>query len=141
MADRTRFERLLEPGYIGRVRTRNRIVKTASGTGLTQPDGTQGEAIMAYYEALAKGGVGMIIGEFTVVQYPRGTRRMIGQSRIDDDKFIASFSDVAKTVHKHGCPVFLQIMHAGPWYHPAEPPDALGERLVPRPSRKPSFWK
>ncbi|OPY79382.1 MAG: NADH oxidase [Syntrophorhabdus sp. PtaU1.Bin058] len=129
MVGRTKFEKLLEPGYIGRVRTRNRIIKTASGTGLTEPDGTQGEAIKAYYESLARGGVGMIIEEFTVVEYPRGTRRMMGQSRIDDDKFIKGFSEVVKGVHRHGCPIFLQIMHAGPWYHQAEPPEALGERL------------
>jgi 2,4-dienoyl-CoA reductase (NADPH2) len=129
MTKRTKFEKLLEPGYIGRVRTRNRIIKTASGTGLVDPGGIQGEAMKAYYEPIAKGGVGMIICEFTVVEYPRGTRRMAGQSRIDDDRFIPGFSELVKAVHKQGCPIFLQIMHSGPWYYKDESPEALGERL------------
>ena len=33
-----RFEKLLEPGYIGHVQTRNRIIKTANGTSFIDLD-------------------------------------------------------------------------------------------------------
>jgi 2,4-dienoyl-CoA reductase-like NADH-dependent reductase (Old Yellow Enzyme family) len=41
MTSRSRFEKLMEPGYIGQVRTRNRIIKTASGGGFVEKDGEQ----------------------------------------------------------------------------------------------------
>ena len=39
------FHKLLEPGYIGKVRTRNRMIKTGAGTSFIEQDGTVGEAI------------------------------------------------------------------------------------------------
>ena len=132
MADRTKFVKLLEPGYIGRVRTRNRIIKTASGYGLAEPDGVQGEVSIDLYEAFAKGGVGLIINEFTAVEHPRGRRWPSGaEARIDDDRLIPGFSEVTKAVHKHGCPIFLQLFHAGPWYAPNEDPNKVGDRIGP----------
>ncbi len=54
-----KFEKLLEPGFIGKVRTRNRIIKTANGTSFIEPTGYVGDRALAYYEAMAKGGVGL----------------------------------------------------------------------------------
>jgi 2,4-dienoyl-CoA reductase-like NADH-dependent reductase (Old Yellow Enzyme family) len=103
MADRTKFAKLLEPGKIGRVTTKNKIIKTASGYRLAEPGGIQGEAIKGHYEALTKGGVGLIINKFTAVEHPRGARWPTGtEARIDDDRFITGFSEVTKAVHKHG---------------------------------------
>jgi len=39
----TRFQKLLEPAYIGKVKTRNRIIKTAQGSSFIEPDGYVGE--------------------------------------------------------------------------------------------------
>jgi 2,4-dienoyl-CoA reductase (NADPH2) len=125
-----RFEKLLEPGFIGAVQTKNRIIKTASGYGLAEADGAIGPASVALYEKMARGGVGLIIFEFTAVEYPRGARRpTTGEARIHDDKYIAGYRELTKAVHAHGCPIFLQIMHAGPWYAPEERPDDLGGRV------------
>jgi 2,4-dienoyl-CoA reductase-like NADH-dependent reductase (Old Yellow Enzyme family) len=54
----TRFSKLLEPGMIGPVKTRNRMLKTANGTSFMDPDQTCGDRMVAYYERLAKGGIG-----------------------------------------------------------------------------------
>ena len=130
MAAKGQFEKLMEPGRIGGVRTRNRIIKTASGYGLADQDGTMGEAPRAIYESMARGGVGLIIFEFTTVEFPRGARRPTGtDSRFHDDRLIPSFSEIAKAVHKHGCPIFLQIQHSGPWYAPDEPRESLFDRV------------
>ena len=69
MVGKARFQKLLEPSYIGQVQTRNRMVKTAAGTGyLIEQD-------KAYYEAIAEGGVGLLILQLTtVVQEPNGPR-------------------------------------------------------------------
>jgi 2,4-dienoyl-CoA reductase (NADPH2) len=114
MADKGRFERLLEPSRIGRVKTRNRIIKTASGAFFVEPGGHLGERARAYYETLAKGGVGLLIVESCGVEYPLGIQHPI-QFHLDDDKYIPGYRALTQAVHKHGCPVFLQFQHAGPW--------------------------
>jgi 2,4-dienoyl-CoA reductase (NADPH2) len=131
MTRRSGFEKLMEPGYIGRIHTRNRIIKTASGTGLLDKDGTVGEAIIAHYEALAKGGVGLIIFEFCTVEWPRGSNRpgLVG-ARIHDDQLIPGYRELTKVVHKHGCPIFIQLYHSGPWFIPGEGIVDAGDRIA-----------
>jgi 2,4-dienoyl-CoA reductase (NADPH2) len=110
-----KFEKLLEKGQIGRITTRNRMIKTANGTSFIQPDGYVGERALGYYEAMAKGGVGLLISESCGVEYPLGVQHPPVQFHLDDDKYIPSYSELAKVVHKHGCPLFIQFQHAGPW--------------------------
>ncbi len=110
-----RFEKLLEPGYIGQVRTRNRIIKAANGTSFIEPSGYVGERALAYYETMAKGGVGLLIVESCGVEYPLGVQHPPVQFHLDDDKYIPSYHKLTDVIHKHGCPAFIQFQHAGPW--------------------------
>ncbi len=110
-----KFERLLEPGYIGKVRTRNRMIKAANGTSFIEPSGYVGERALAYYETMAKGGVGLIIVESCGVEYPLGVQHPPVQFHLDDDKYIPSYSKLTEVIRKHGCPAFIQFQHAGPW--------------------------
>ena len=119
-----RFEKLLEPGMIGPVRTRNRIIKTANGTSYVEPDQTCGPRMIAYYERLARGGVGFLVVESCGVEYPLGIQhvhyRPDGtyegvQLHMDDDRFIPGFARLTVAVHKLGCPVSIQFQHSGPW--------------------------
>jgi len=110
-----KFKRLLEPGYIGKVHTRNRMIKTANGTSFIEPSGYVGERALAYYETMARGGVGLLIVESCGVEYPLGVQHPPVQFHLDDDNYIPSYSELTKVVHKHGCPVFIQFQHAGPW--------------------------
>lgn len=109
------FAKLLEKGQIGRITTRNRMIKTANGTSFIQPDGYVGDRALAYYETLAKGGVGLLISESCGVEYPLGVQHPPVQFHLDDDKYIPSYAELAKVVHKHGCPLIIQFQHAGPW--------------------------
>jgi 2,4-dienoyl-CoA reductase (NADPH2) len=104
----------MEPSSIGRTRTRNRIIKTASGAFYLEPTGHVGERSHAYYETIAKGGVGLLIVESCGVEYPLGVQHSI-QFHLDEDKYIPGYRQLTEAVHKHGCPVFLQLQHAGPW--------------------------
>ncbi|MBE9522173.1 MAG: hypothetical protein IME95_03180 [Proteobacteria bacterium] len=52
--------KLLEPGYIGNLKIKNRIVLAAMGAhGLHESGGDWGERYRAYYEARAAGSVGL----------------------------------------------------------------------------------
>lgn len=120
-----RFAKLLEPGKIGRVTTRNRIIKTANGTSYMDEDQNVGERQIAYYERLAAGGVGYLTVESCGVEYPLGIQHvhydadgnlLAGvQLHLDDDQYIPSFRRLSDAIHKHGCPCSLQLQHAGPW--------------------------
>jgi 2,4-dienoyl-CoA reductase (NADPH2) len=110
-----KFEKLLEPGYIGKVCTRNRMIKTANGTSFIEPTGYVGDRALAYYETMAKGGVGLLITESCGVEYPLGVQHPPVQFHLDDDKYIPSYTELVKIIHQHGCPAFIQFQHAGPW--------------------------
>jgi 2,4-dienoyl-CoA reductase (NADPH2) len=112
---KTKFERLLEPGRIGSVKTRNRIIKTGAGTFMWHEDEVDmNDSVKAFYESLARGGVGLLIVESPTVDYPAGARWR-QRYRIDDDKYVKGLSELTQVIHKHGCPTFLQFNHDGPW--------------------------
>ncbi|MDR1728265.1 MAG: FAD-dependent oxidoreductase [Acidobacteriota bacterium] len=109
------YEKLLEPGRIGSVATRNRIVKPGAGMLMWHEDDTHmREEVKAFYERFAKGGVGLLIVEAVTVDYPWGARYR-NRYRIDDDKFLPGLCELAEVIHRHGCPTFLSTNHDGPW--------------------------
>ena len=110
-----KFQKLLEPSYIRKVKTRNRIIKTAQGSSFIEPTGYVGEQAKAYYETMAKGGVGLLIVESCGVEFPLGIHHFPVQFHLDDDKYIPSYTELTQVIHQHGCPVFLQLFHSGPW--------------------------
>jgi 2,4-dienoyl-CoA reductase (NADPH2) len=114
MANSKGFEQLMKPGYIGRVRIKNRIIKTAAGTGYAE-DGLPSERMNGFYGSLARGGVGLIIVENCGVEWPRGTHIVKTGLRFHDDSCIPYHSRLAEAVHRYDCPIFIQFMHAGPW--------------------------
>jgi len=115
MRGRVRLEKILEPGYIGPVRTRNRIIKSGAGMLMWhETDLHMREEVKAFYERLAKGGVGLIIVEAPTIDYPFGARYH-NRYRIDHDRYIPGLAKLVQVIHKHGCPAFMQMNHDGPW--------------------------
>ena len=112
------YEHLFSPFNIGKVRLRNRIVKTAAQTYFFDSGERRcGSIAKAFYGAVAKGGAGLIIVETPAMEWPlaeEGDRRF----RVDDDKYIEDMRGLTAEIHKHGCPVFVQFYHRGPWGGP-----------------------
>ena len=99
MASDKRFEKLLEPGHIGPVKTRNRIIKTGASTTFFHEDETSmNQKTIAFHEALARGGVGLLIVESPTVDYPYGARWR-ERYRIDDDKYINALRELTDIIH------------------------------------------
>jgi 2,4-dienoyl-CoA reductase (NADPH2) len=120
-----KFEKILEPGYIGSVKTRNRIIKTGAGMFMWHEDDLHmNEAIKAFYEALARGGVGLLIVESPTIDYPLGARWR-QRYRIDDDKYIDGLSELVQVIRKYDCPTFMQMNHDGPWQRKLFEPEPL----------------
>ncbi|MBN2038575.1 MAG: FAD-dependent oxidoreductase [Spirochaetes bacterium] len=123
MFGKNTYEKILEPGRIGSVKTRNRIIKTGAGLLMWHEDDLDmREDVKAVYESIAQGGVGLLIVEAPVIDYPWGVRWR-RRYRLDDDKYIKGMSQLVEVIKKHNCPTFMQMNHDGPWQLklPAEP--------------------
>ena len=57
------FKKLLQPGKIGNMELKNRMIMPGMGTNLAAADGTVSDVIVNYYARRANGGVGLIITE------------------------------------------------------------------------------
>lgn len=108
-----RFEKLLSPFQIGQVKLKNRMVKAPQGTGTASSEGAITDEVFGYYEALAKGGVGLIDVEGTAVDFPLGVTGWPRRA-IHDDKLIPVYSELTRLVHSHGTAIFIEVHHAGP---------------------------
>lgn len=106
------YEHLAAPGHIGGLTLKNRVVMTAASASLSQPDGTMTEDMLAYYEARARGGVGLIITEMVCVDEDRGVLfpRELNAAREEN---IPSFRQLADRVHPYGTKIFAQLFHPG----------------------------
>ncbi len=104
--------KLSEPGRIGEVEIRNRLVMAPMISNLANPDGCTNENHIAYLEERAKGGTGLIITEYTYVNgmNSRGSRNQAGAYNHD---FIPKYRRLTERVHSHGAKVFMQLVHAG----------------------------
>lgn len=106
------FESLLSPGRIGSLETRNRIVMSPMGSNLGQEDGHVGERLKRYYEARARGGVGLIVVGVGAVAWPSGACNP-RQVAISDDAFLPGLRDLTDRLHAHGARAAIQLQHAG----------------------------
>ena len=104
------FPTLFSPLTLRGVTLKNRVVSTGHETTLADV-GKMGDAIIAYHEARARGGAGLIITEVASV-HKSGVfvRHPIA---VDSDDCIAGFSRLADRLHSHGCKVFAQLFHPG----------------------------
>ncbi|WHY78147.1 FAD-dependent oxidoreductase [Neobacillus sp. WH10] len=106
------YQNLFNEGKIGNLTVKNRIVMPPMGTNLAGIEGEVTDHLIAYYEERAKGGTGLIIVEFTCIDYEYG-KGFVRQLRLDDDRFIPGIHRLADAIHKYGSKVFIQIHHAG----------------------------
>ncbi len=106
------YNKLFEEGSIGKVTFKNRLVMSPMGCGLANLDGTPSEDMIAYYEARAIGGAGLIIPEITRINDVNGAGLM-RQLSVTKDRHIEPLSRLAEAVHKHGSRIFIQLHHPG----------------------------
>ena len=106
------YEKLFTPGKIGNVTVKNRLVMSPMGIGLAELDGSPSEDMLAFYEARAMGGAGLIIPEITRVNDVHGAGLM-RQLSVTQDRHIPGLARLATVVHKHGAKIFIQLHHPG----------------------------
>jgi 2,4-dienoyl-CoA reductase-like NADH-dependent reductase (Old Yellow Enzyme family)/thioredoxin reductase len=104
------LETLFSPLRVGRVEVPNRIVSTAHQTTLVH-EHLPTEDFVAYHEARARGGTGLIVLEATAV-HPSGllTPHTLAGYRAE---IVPELARVAEAVRGHGTRLFVQLFHGG----------------------------
>ncbi len=133
-----RYPRLFQPMTIGPVTVPNRIIFSAHLTNYAE-NGRPTAQHVAYYEARAAGGTGLIITEeHSVHATDWPYEKMIHGFH---PEVIDGYRAITEAVHRHGTPIFAQINHNGgqassmytrlPVWGPSPVPDPLF-REVPK---------
>ena len=126
----TTLQALFRPLVLaGKVELQNRIVSPAHQTTLVH-DHVPTDDLVAYHEARARGGVGMIVLEAAAV-VPSGllTSHTLGGYL---DEIVDGYRRVAGAVRPHGTRLFVQLFHGGREQIASAPrPPAVAPSAVP----------
>ena len=102
---------LAQPGTIGSLRLKNRVIMAPMGTNYSTTDGLSTERDKMYYAERAKGGVGAIMTEAMVVT--EQARPHHNSLCVYHDRFIPGLASIVGAIHRHDCHVFGQLNHRG----------------------------
>ena len=104
------FPLLFSPLRLRNLEIRNRVLSTGHQTFLAR-DGLPGEDLIAYHEARARGGAGLIIVESA--RFHASAFTDYPELIVTDDRCIPAYRALADSVHRHGARIFGQLSHAG----------------------------
>lgn len=102
---------LQQPGFIGQLRLKNRVVMSPMGTNYSTTDGLSTARDRAYYAERARGGVAMIMTEAMVVT--EQARPHHNSLCCYHDRFIPGLASIVDAIKEHDCHVFGQLNHRG----------------------------
>ena len=100
------FVKLFEPGKMGKIEVKNRIIFAPCGTHYSSLDGFVTDRLLAYYGERAKGGAGLLVVE--------GCRWRLrasagGWIMATSDKYIPGLKKLADTIHEAGAKAVIQM--------------------------------
>lgn len=106
-----KYSALFSPGKLGGLTVKNRVVMAPMLVSYGLASGEVSQRLLDYYEARARGGVGIIIVEAACI-HPSGMEAST-QLRIDQPRYISGLEHLAETIKSHGVAAFIQLLHAG----------------------------
>jgi len=106
------FSSLFQPVSIGSMQLRNRIAMSAMTTNYGSADFEVTERLIAFHEARARGGAGLLTVEMCSVDVAQ--RYQPQALSLGDDRFIPGHRELVQRVHALGACVQPQISHPGP---------------------------
>ncbi len=112
-----RFPHLFQPGRIGRLEVRNRLIGSPMERNYCTAEGRVTPRYIDYLVERARGGVGLMYTEATYVD-PRGKGRTL-QMGLHDDDLIPDLARLVRAVHAAGGVVGPELHHGGRVVHPA----------------------
>ena len=106
----SQFPRLFSPLDLRGITVRNRILSTGHQTFLAR-NGVPADDLVAYHEARARGGAGLIIIE--AARYHPSSLGDLPEINATNDDCIPGYRALADAVHRHGARLFGQLSHSG----------------------------
>lgn len=108
-----KYPHIFSPIKIGSVEVKNRIKYASTETNFNSNDGFVSDKEIAYMEAQAKGGAGIVTTQGAYTD-PKGEGQgYVGMMGIWDDKYIPGLKKIADAIKKNGSVSMLQLMHCG----------------------------
>jgi len=102
---------IAQPGRLGPLKLRNRIIMGPMGTNYGTTDGFSTERDKFYYGERARGGAAMIITEAMVIQ--PGARNHTNSLCLFHDRYIPGLAGIVDAIHDGGALAVGQINHRG----------------------------
>jgi len=107
----TKFRALFEPGKIGTMTLKNRLVMPPMVRNYATANGLVTPRYVDHIESIAKGGVGMIILEASFIR-PDG-KGFVNELGIHHETTVGGLRKLASVAHRHGAKIGIQLYHAG----------------------------
>jgi 2,4-dienoyl-CoA reductase (NADPH2) len=108
-----KYPHIFSPVQIGKLWAKNRIKYASTETNYNYSDGFVSDKELAYIEAHARGGSGIVTTQGAYTD-PRGEGQgYVGMMGIWDDKFIPGLKKMADIIHAGDALACLQLMHCG----------------------------
>lgn len=105
------MSKLFEPFQISNLTLRNRVVRSATTSAWSKPDGVLRPEIIDLLGRLAEGEVGLIIkGHMYVIE---SGKAYIGQAGIDGEIHLPMLKKLTEAIHSFGGVISAQLSHAG----------------------------
>ncbi|HBL22922.1 MAG TPA: NADH oxidase [Deltaproteobacteria bacterium] len=108
-----RYPHIFQSGTIGKLVTRNRIKYAATETNFPYGDGYVSDREVAYMEAQAKGGAGIVTTQGAYPDKKGEGKGFKGMMSINDDRFIPGLKCIADVIRANGALSSIQILHCG----------------------------
>ena len=97
------FRKLFEPGKIGTLELKNRIIMPPMSTNFPTVWGEATDVMVDYFKARAKGGAALVFLEVAQTATAIDPLKQLPTSlRIDDDGFVPALARVVESVHEVG---------------------------------------
>jgi 2,4-dienoyl-CoA reductase-like NADH-dependent reductase (Old Yellow Enzyme family)/thioredoxin reductase len=134
------FKKIFQPGQIGTLEIKNRLIVPPMLTEFAAEDGKLTERYIRYYEEKARGGWGLIICEDNVIE-PRGAGFKCIPG-IWADEMMEEHKELVKRVHAAGAKIAVQVYHAGRESHSSihgetiVAPSAIQDPVLPETPRE-----
>ncbi len=107
------YPHIFQPGSIGKLVVKNRIKYAATETNFPYGDGYVSDREVAYMEAQAKGGAGIVTTQGAYPDKKGEGKGFKGMMSINDDRYIPGLKRLADVIRANGALSSIQILHCG----------------------------
>jgi 2,4-dienoyl-CoA reductase-like NADH-dependent reductase (Old Yellow Enzyme family)/thioredoxin reductase len=123
------YKKLFEPGKIGPLNLRNRLIRASMWTAYADRGGFVTERLLRHYEEVASGGVALVMVEYAYID-KQASQSNFSQLSLAGDEYIPGLARLVRAVQGKGAKIGFQISHAGGQrYLPGTPPKVPSRTL------------